>query len=184
MAETLDPVTALTYALSCSTDSPEQATALKALRAVFEAQPATIPQFCPTLLGNAVAGKDSLFKRFTIELFGYALGTNSLSLELRMQREFRYYDSLIVTVLSAIFLKFFIRYPCSHLTLWHTFHPCIPLLTRPIYHVFSRGVFIYPVASDCLELAATLLAGAENSHILKLIIQCFCNIYPLLFRLM
>lgn len=87
MAETLDPVTALTYALSCSTDSPEQATALKALRAVFEAQPAAIPQFCATLLGNAVAGKDSLFKRFTIELFGYALGTNSLSLDVRTQRE-------------------------------------------------------------------------------------------------
>lgn len=180
MAETLDPVTALTYALSCSTDSPEQATALKALRAVFEAQPATIPQFCATLLGNAVAGKDSLFKRFTIELFGYALGTNSLSLDLRAQREFRYYDSLVVTISSAVFLKSFIRYPSSHLTLWHTFHPCIPLLTRPIYHVFHGHV--HPVASDCLELAATLLAGAENSHILKLIIQCFCNIYPLLFR--
>lgn len=40
------------------------------------------------------------------------------------------------------------------------------------------------VASDCLELAATLLASADNAHILKLVIQCFCHIYPLLFRIM
>ena len=42
----------------------------------------------------------------------------------------------------------------------------------------------YIVASDCLELAATFLASADNVHMLKLVIQCFCNIYPLLFRLM
>lgn len=87
MTTAIDPVTALTHALSCPTDSPEQATALKALRAVFESQPATIPQFCQTLLQNAVSGKDSLFKRFTIELFGFALGTAGLSLDVRTQCE-------------------------------------------------------------------------------------------------
>jgi symplekin len=87
MAAAVDPVTALTHALSCPTDSQEQATALKALRAVFESQPATIPQFCQTLLQNAVSGKDGLFKRFTIELFGFALGATGLSLDVRTQRE-------------------------------------------------------------------------------------------------
>ena len=40
------------------------------------------------------------------------------------------------------------------------------------------------VASDCLELSAALLAGADSAQLLKLIIQCFCSIYPLLFRVL
>lgn len=91
-----DPVSALTYALSLPTDSPEQAHALKTLRHIFEAQPAAIPQFCITLLQNAVAGKDSLFKRFVIELFCFALGTGGLSLDVRTQREpFRFFLFLL-----------------------------------------------------------------------------------------
>ncbi|KAF8317119.1 hypothetical protein DL93DRAFT_2134523 [Clavulina sp. PMI_390] len=124
MSQALDPVSALTYALSCPTDSPEQANALKALRALFEAQPNTIPQLCRPLLTNTISGGDSLFKRFAIELFGYALTpTSGLTPDVRAQ-----------------------------------------------------------LAFDCLELAATLLASAENNQILKLVIQCFASIYPLVFR--
>lgn len=93
-----DPVSALTHALSLPTDSPEQAHALKALRHIFEVQPAAIPQFCITLLQNAVAGKDSLFKRFIIELFCFALGTVGLSLDVRTQREL---DCLLLPVVCG-----------------------------------------------------------------------------------
>lgn len=136
MADGMDPVTALTYALSCPTDSPEQATALKGLKAVFEAQPSAIPQFCATLLGNAVAGKDSLFKRFTIELFGFALGTMGLSLDVRTQREFRCRGSqsvrntpLRVFNIRSCVLIFSLLYG----PILYSNHPCIRTLTYAIY---------------------------------------------------
>ena len=80
-----DPFAALSHALSCPPDSPEQWQGLKSLRALLEQQPASIPVLCPTLLQSSVNAKDSLFKRWTIELFSFALSTQSLSLDIRTQ---------------------------------------------------------------------------------------------------
>lgn len=80
-----DPFTALSHALSCPPDTPEQAQSLRALRLLLEQQPLSIPPLCPTLLQSSVTAKDSLFKRWTVELYSYALSTSSLNLDVRTQ---------------------------------------------------------------------------------------------------
>jgi symplekin len=81
-----DPFVVLSHALSCPPDSPEQSRGLKSLRNLLEQQPTAIPMLYPALLQSSVNAKDSLFKRWTIELFSFALSTQSLSLDVRTQR--------------------------------------------------------------------------------------------------
>lgn len=85
-----DIVSVFSYALSCPSDSPEQGQALKVLKQTLEQQPAALPQFAITLLQNSVGSgtRDSLLKRFSIELLCFALSSGStLSLDVRTQCE-------------------------------------------------------------------------------------------------
>lgn len=83
-----DLYSALTQVLALPTDSPEQGAALKALKPLFETQPAMLPALLPQFTANlAGAGTDSLMKRWTLELLRFALSTPSLTLEARTQRE-------------------------------------------------------------------------------------------------
>ena len=79
----MDPYAALTQALQEKIDSPEQTKALVALRPWLEQQPAALPQLCPMLVKTVAAGEDSLFKRWALELYAFALGSSTIASDAR-----------------------------------------------------------------------------------------------------
>ena len=82
----VDPLQALSAALSVQADSKEQADLLAALRESLEAHPSPIPILCTTLLKVVPGAGDSLLKRWVLDLLHFAIGRSSLSLDARTQR--------------------------------------------------------------------------------------------------
>ena len=82
----MDPLQALTAALSVPADSKEQAELLAALRETLEAQPHPIPILCSTLLKTAAGSNDSLLKRWVLDLLHFGIARAPLSIEARTNR--------------------------------------------------------------------------------------------------
>jgi hypothetical protein len=82
----MDPLQALTAALSVPADSKEQADLLAALRETLEAQPHPIPILCNTLLKTAAGSNDSLLKRWVLDLLHFGIARAPLSIETRTNR--------------------------------------------------------------------------------------------------
>jgi hypothetical protein len=82
----MDPLQALTAALSVPADSKEQADLLAALRETLEAQPHPIPILCSTLLKTAAGSNDSLLKRWVLDLLHFGIARAPLSVEARTNR--------------------------------------------------------------------------------------------------
>ncbi|KAF8273075.1 Symplekin tight junction protein C terminal-domain-containing protein [Lactarius quietus] len=80
----MDPLQALTAALSVPADSKEQSDLLAALRETLEAQPHPIPILCNTLLKTA-AGSNSLLRRWVLELLHFGIARAPLAVETRTQ---------------------------------------------------------------------------------------------------
>ncbi len=97
----MDPLQALTAALSVPADSKEQADLLAALRETLEAQPYPIPILCNTLLKTAAGSNDSLLKRWVLELLHFGIARAPLSIEARTNRTF-------CSIFFSLFLSFFL----------------------------------------------------------------------------
>jgi symplekin len=82
----MDPLQALTAALSVPADSKEQADLLAALRETLEAQPHPIPILCNTLLKTAAGSNDSLLRRWVLELLHFGIARAPLSVDARTNR--------------------------------------------------------------------------------------------------
>jgi hypothetical protein len=82
----MDPLQALTAALSVPADSKEQADLLTALRETLEAQPHPIPILCNTLLKTAAGSNDSLLKRWVLELLHFGIARAPLAVDTRTNR--------------------------------------------------------------------------------------------------
>jgi hypothetical protein len=82
----MDPLQALTAALSVPADSKEQAELLAALRETLEAQPHPIPILCSTLLKTAAGSNDSLLKRWVLDLLHFGIARAPLLIEARTNR--------------------------------------------------------------------------------------------------
>ena len=82
----MDPLQALTAALSVPADSKEQANLLTALRETLEAQPHPIPILCNTLLKTAAASNDSLLRRWVLDLLHFGIARAPLAVDARTNR--------------------------------------------------------------------------------------------------
>jgi symplekin len=82
----MDPLQALTAALSVPADSKEQAELLAALRETLEAQPHPIPVLCNTLLKTVAGSNDSLLRRWVLELLHFGIARAPLSVDARTNR--------------------------------------------------------------------------------------------------
>jgi symplekin len=82
----IDPLQALSAALSVPAGSKEQADLLSTLRESLEAHPSPIPVLCTTLLKIVPGAGDSLLKRWVLDLLQFAISRSSLSLDARTQR--------------------------------------------------------------------------------------------------
>ena len=82
----MDPLQALTAALSVPADSKEQADLLAALRETLEALPHPIPILCNTLLKTTAASNDSLLRRWVLELLHFGIARAPLSVDARTNR--------------------------------------------------------------------------------------------------
>jgi symplekin len=82
----VDPLQALSAALSVQADSKEQADLLAALRESLEAHPSPIPILCTTLLKIVPGAGDSFLKRWVLDLLQFAISRSSLTLDARTQR--------------------------------------------------------------------------------------------------
>ncbi|KAF8329522.1 Symplekin tight junction protein C terminal-domain-containing protein [Cantharellus anzutake] len=104
----IDPSAALIYALQCPADSSEQTQALKGLRVLLESDLEALKTLCPTLLQTAVSMRDTVFKRWTIDLFHFSISSNRLSLEIRTQLALQCADtcaSILATSTTTQILK-------------------------------------------------------------------------------
>jgi symplekin len=84
----VDPLQALSAALTVPADSKEQAELLAALRESLEAHPSPIPILCTTLIKTVSGAGDSLLKRWVLDLLHFAICRSSLTLEVRTSRQF------------------------------------------------------------------------------------------------
>jgi len=101
----MDPLQALTAALSVPADSKEQADLLAALRETLEAQPHPIPILCNTLLKTAAGSNDSLLKRWVLDLLHFGIARAPLSIEARTNRtcfHFLWFGSYMLIVLIFV----------------------------------------------------------------------------------
>jgi symplekin len=85
-SSSMDPLQALTAALSVPADSKEQADLLAALRETLEALPHPIPILCNTLLKTTAASNDSLLRRWVLELLHFGIARAPLSVDARTNR--------------------------------------------------------------------------------------------------
>lgn len=118
----MDPLQALQAAYSVQPDSSEQADLLAKLRENLEANSTYIPVLVSNLIRGVLGAKDSLLRRWTLELLHYGLGRANLPVEKRTE-----------------------------------------------------------IASQSLDVLAGLLRDT-NPATVKVAIQCFGSVYPLLFR--
>jgi len=79
----VDPLQALQAALTVQANSKEQADLLATLRESLEVHPAPIPILVGTLIGIVVNARDSLLKRWVIDLLHFAICRSTLTLEQR-----------------------------------------------------------------------------------------------------
>jgi symplekin len=77
----VDPLQTLQAALTAQANSKEQADLLAVLRESLENHPKPIPILLQTLINNLVNAGDSLFKRWVLDLFHYAICRSSLTLD-------------------------------------------------------------------------------------------------------
>jgi hypothetical protein len=84
----MDPLQALTAALSVPADSKEQADLLAALRETLEAQPHPIPILCNTLLKTTAGSNDSLLRRWVLDLLHFGIARAPLAVDTRTNRAF------------------------------------------------------------------------------------------------
>ena len=82
----MDPLQALSAALSVPADSKEQADLLTALRETLEAQPHPIPVLCNTLLKTAAGSNDSLLRRWVLDLLHFGIARAPLAVDARTNR--------------------------------------------------------------------------------------------------
>ncbi|KAH9032328.1 Symplekin tight junction protein C terminal-domain-containing protein [Lactarius hengduanensis] len=90
----MDPLQALTAALSVPADSKEQSDLLAALRETLEAQPHPIPILCNTLLKTAAGSNDSLLRRWVLDLLHFGIARAPLAVDTRTQLASRSLDVL------------------------------------------------------------------------------------------
>ncbi|KAL7425087.1 hypothetical protein Q5752_000775 [Cryptotrichosporon argae] len=83
-AAPVDPVQALTEALSLPAESAEQADALAAAGARFEERPEKLPNLCTQLLPMVADGGESLLRAWTLDMVALAVGRSSLKAEIKM----------------------------------------------------------------------------------------------------
>ena len=82
----MDPLQALSAALSVPADSKEQADLLAALRETLEAQPHPIPVLCNTLLKTVAGQNDSLLRRWVLDLLHFGIARAPLAVDARTNR--------------------------------------------------------------------------------------------------
>lgn len=82
----MDPLQALSAALTVPADSKEQADLLAALRETLEAQPHPIPVLCNTLLKTAAGSNDSLLRRWVLDLLHFGIARAPLAVDARTNR--------------------------------------------------------------------------------------------------
>ena len=165
----MDPLQALTAALSVPADSKEQADLLAALRETLEAQPHPIPILCNTLLKTAAGSNDSLLKRWVLELLHFGIARAPLSVEARTNR--------------ACCLFFFFPFSgCSYMLIVLIFS----LTGAARAHIFCSLLFFHSnflVAGQSLDVLAGLLNDGK-AWTVKIAVQTLAGAYPLLFRRM
>ncbi|KAI0255985.1 Symplekin tight junction protein C terminal-domain-containing protein [Lactifluus subvellereus] len=97
----MDPLQALTAALSVPADSKEQADLLAALRETLEAQPHPIPILCNTLLKTAAGSNDSLLRRWVLELLHFGIARAPLAVDTRSNLALQSLDVLAALLNDA-----------------------------------------------------------------------------------
>jgi symplekin len=108
----MDPLQALTAALSVPADSKEQADLLAALRETLEAQPHPIPILCNTLLKTAAGSNDSLLRRWVLELLHFGIARAPLSVDARTNRALPFFFFFLSVCLFLTDCS--IRDSCTH----------------------------------------------------------------------
>lgn len=83
--EPIDPLHALSQALSVPADSKEQADLLSSLRESLEAHPSPIPILCTSLIKTVSNAGDTLLKRWVLDLLHFAIARSTLSVDVRTQ---------------------------------------------------------------------------------------------------
>jgi hypothetical protein len=113
----MDPLQALTAALSVPADSKEQADLLAALRETLEAQPHPIPILCNTLLKTAAGSNDSLLRRWVLDLLHFGIARAPLAVDTRTNRAFwSTLNFLLLVCAHARFIFFFLSSSPSFIT--------------------------------------------------------------------
>ncbi|KAH9965034.1 Symplekin tight junction protein C terminal-domain-containing protein [Lactifluus volemus] len=97
----MDPLQALTAALSVPADSKEQADLLAALRETLEAQPHPIPILCNTLLKTAAGSNDSLLRRWVLDLLHFGIARAPLAVDTRTNLALQSLDVLAALLNDA-----------------------------------------------------------------------------------
>ncbi len=87
----LDPLAALTTSLSLPADSPSQASSFLTASQAFESAPQNIQAVIIPVLNQVMEGesgkKDTLLKRWLLEMVGYGMGRSELSMEGKVSSE-------------------------------------------------------------------------------------------------
>jgi symplekin len=83
-----DPVQALHQALTLPAESTEQSKALQTASERFEANPKRLPELCAQLLPMVVDGGETLLRRWTLEMVGFAVGRGELGEEVKVEGKY------------------------------------------------------------------------------------------------
>lgn len=79
----LDPVTALSNALTCTPESIAQAEAFLAAGQRFEENPEKLPDLCNQLLPMIVDGGESLLRAWTLDMVALTVGRSGLNVSIK-----------------------------------------------------------------------------------------------------
>jgi symplekin len=83
----LDPVTALSNALTCTPESVAQAEAFLAAGQRFEENPEKLPDLCNQLLPMIVDGGESLLRAWTLDMVALTVGRSGLNVSIKEDGE-------------------------------------------------------------------------------------------------
>lgn len=78
-----DPLQALAAALSCASESNEQAEAFVAAGQRFEENPEKLPDLCGQLLPMVVDGGESLLRAWTLDMVALTVGRSGLKVDIK-----------------------------------------------------------------------------------------------------
>lgn len=85
-----DPLQALAAALSCTSESKEQAEAFVAAGERFEENPEKLPDLCGQLLPMVVDGGESLLRAWTLDMVALTVGRSGLKVDIKEEGELKH----------------------------------------------------------------------------------------------